>query len=269
VAVFHAVEGPFKGQVFKIPSKPKLIVGRYEIHDLIISDPSMSRKHFALEKRPDGMYLVDLGSLNGTQLNGTRVSTAKLTQGDRITAGQTMLAWDEADGATPPPAPVVVGPAPGEEEPIESISEEDILEEPGVEEVFPDEGPAPGKGPVPPATVALDLSKEIAKKEERAAREPREPREAPPRGGRRRGARARASREKPSREKDAKEKRPKKAEECAACGRKVTAEEADAGEGAQSRLGYVCGRCLEIRQKSGRRGSLEKFIRERQRRRKR
>jgi len=40
------------------------------------------------------------------------------------------------------------------------------------------------------------------------------------------------------------------------------------GEGAKTRLGYVCGRCVEKRQRSGQKGSLEKFIRECQRRRK-
>jgi len=245
VAVLHAIEGPLAGRTFGIPKKQKVIVGRYEIYDLIVPDPSISRKHFILEKRPDGVYLIDQGSLNGTLLNGLRVSTAKLTQGDRITAGQTVLAYDETDSPTPPPPPSAGGAGPAvEEEPIEVLSDEDIEEAPEPIE----EPPEPVEEPPSPApTIPMNVQRPPSKRAGSAIGN-RTTERLVPKGGQ--------------------VKLPASAEvaKCAACGRGIAAEELKGGECAKTRLGYVCGRCIERRQKSGHKGSLEQFVRERQRR---
>ena len=147
MALLKAVEGPLTGQSFKIPEKDRVVVGRYEIYDLVVPDPSISRKHFALEQRPDGMYLVDLGSLNGTQLNGHRVSTARLETGDKVAAGQSVLEFAEtgaaAGGVPKIERPVAAAPAAPEveaggdaEEVVEVLAEVDEVEAGGaVEEV--------------------------------------------------------------------------------------------------------------------------------------
>lgn len=233
MAVFHAIEGPLTGKTFGIPKKQKVIVGRYEVYDLIVPDPSISRKHFALERRTDGVYIVDLGSLNGTLLNGTRVSTAKLTHGDRITAGQTVLVYDETDSPTPPPPSGGVAEV-AAEEPIEVISDEDVIEEPPepIEEPPPATPTIPMQVQRPPAGTSIGnrTTERILPKQQKTSPSPQ-------------------------------------VETCAACGRGITAEELKGGECAKTRLGYVCGRCIERRQKSGRKGSLEQFVRERQQRR--
>lgn len=94
-----AIEGPLTGLIFTIPEGPRIIVGRNDAYDLVIPDTSLSRKHFAIENKDDGVFLVDLGSLNGTQLNGACVSTARLENNDKIAAGQTVLLF-ESDDAT-------------------------------------------------------------------------------------------------------------------------------------------------------------------------
>ncbi len=50
-------------------------------------DLVLSRKHFQVENRPPLCHLVDLGSTNGTKVNGLRVTHVTLREGDVITAG--------------------------------------------------------------------------------------------------------------------------------------------------------------------------------------
>jgi hypothetical protein len=90
-----------------------LVVGRGESSDLVLTDPSVSRRH-AMIRRRDGKYAVeDLGSLNGTYLNGKRVTApSTLRDGDNLrfggTAAEFRLAlatrpeWEGPDSAIDP-----------------------------------------------------------------------------------------------------------------------------------------------------------------------
>lgn len=65
-----------------------LIVGRSSICDVQVDDPEMSRQHFCLESDQSGVYLSDLGSTNGTSLNGIRIhEKRRLEPGAVIEAG--------------------------------------------------------------------------------------------------------------------------------------------------------------------------------------
>src|SRR5664280_376591 len=71
-----------------------IVVGRSRECDIHVSDPNVSRRH--AEVRPDGTgayTLVDLGSTNGTELNGKRVSHVRLSEGDTIAIGQIELTF--------------------------------------------------------------------------------------------------------------------------------------------------------------------------------
>ncbi len=71
-----------------------VVLGRSRDCDIHVADPNVSRRH--AEVRPDGngaYTLVDLGSTNGTELNGKRVSHARLSEGDTITIGQIELTF--------------------------------------------------------------------------------------------------------------------------------------------------------------------------------
>ena len=83
----------FEGR--SIPLRDKTIVlGRSRECDLRLADPNISRRHAEVQLEGDGSYaLVDLGSTNGTELNGKRVSHARLSEGDAITIGQTELTF--------------------------------------------------------------------------------------------------------------------------------------------------------------------------------
>lgn len=66
-------------------------VGRGIDNDIILTDVSVSRKHMRLLCDADGITLIDLGSGNGTTLNGRRIHRALLGDGDRIEIGETVL----------------------------------------------------------------------------------------------------------------------------------------------------------------------------------
>lgn len=67
-------------------------VGRQQECDVCINDASVSRSHAKIHVAADGITLVDLGSKNGTAVNGTAVSGAtKLKDGDEVKFGQVRL----------------------------------------------------------------------------------------------------------------------------------------------------------------------------------
>jgi len=66
----------------------RILVGRAPSADLRIDDPRVSRLHARIEMRDDGVYVEDLGSRNGTLVDGEPVSTSRrLAPGDEITVG--------------------------------------------------------------------------------------------------------------------------------------------------------------------------------------
>jgi pSer/pThr/pTyr-binding forkhead associated (FHA) protein len=82
--------GNDKGRDFAITQKTTL-VGRGLDCDVIVNDPSVSRKHFNIIYGPKGFKLIDLGSGNGTKVHGQRVREADLEDGEKIEMGTTML----------------------------------------------------------------------------------------------------------------------------------------------------------------------------------
>ena len=61
--------------------------------DLRIADGNASRRHAEVMQEGATYLVVDLGSTNGTELNGRRITREKLTDGDRITIGATDLVF--------------------------------------------------------------------------------------------------------------------------------------------------------------------------------
>lgn len=84
------VSGVEKGKFFKLP--PGItILGRTD-GDLTIDDPKISRKHAVLENLgPDVFYLKDLASSNGTYVNSKAITLTKISEGDTIRLGDTVL----------------------------------------------------------------------------------------------------------------------------------------------------------------------------------
>ncbi len=71
-----------------------IAIGRLPECDITLSDPRVSRRH--AEVRPDhgGWRVVDLGSMNGTTVNGVRVTDHELVDGDEVEVGSTVLRFE-------------------------------------------------------------------------------------------------------------------------------------------------------------------------------
>src|SRR3954454_1649584 len=102
--------GPGAGRTVQVEGT-EFTIGREAGVDLVIADGKASRRHAALRVLPDGRAtLYDLGSSNGTFVNGQRVQSVLLTGGEQIQIGDTVLV--PSGGAAAAPAGQQAG-APG------------------------------------------------------------------------------------------------------------------------------------------------------------
>jgi adenylate cyclase len=75
-------------QTIDLPSSGSVLVGRAATSDVPIYDPTISRRHAEVQLAPSGVLVRDLGSSNGTFLNGARISNATASDGDVVTFGK-------------------------------------------------------------------------------------------------------------------------------------------------------------------------------------
>ena len=71
-----------------------LVIGRLPDCDVVLADSNVSRRHAELRRKDDGIFVVDLGSTNGTRVNGTRVREQLLGSGDEVSVGSTRLTFE-------------------------------------------------------------------------------------------------------------------------------------------------------------------------------
>lgn len=76
---------------FELRAGMPLVLGRALSSDLPVLDPTVSRRHAELTVEPASVSLKDLGSSNGTFVNGTRVTTTSLVAGDRVVFGKILF----------------------------------------------------------------------------------------------------------------------------------------------------------------------------------
>jgi hypothetical protein len=79
-----------QGQEFEVTDV--VVLGRSDETDVVLDDPYASEFHLRLVSQENGMMLHDLGSTNGTYVNGRRVSApTELKRGDTIQVGKTVM----------------------------------------------------------------------------------------------------------------------------------------------------------------------------------
>ena len=73
-----------------------LVIGRLPECAVVLSDPNVSRRHAEVRRVGDAVVVADLGSTNGTRVNGIPVREQHLASGDEITVGSTTLVFEQS-----------------------------------------------------------------------------------------------------------------------------------------------------------------------------
>ncbi len=91
------VSGRYQGGVYPLRPGREIVIGRQSDLDLVLAEEMVSRKHARIAVQGDEVTIQDLGSTNGTFVNGERVKKARLSEGDRILIGGSLLKLVLAD----------------------------------------------------------------------------------------------------------------------------------------------------------------------------
>jgi len=71
-----------------------ITIGRLPESTIVLADPNVSRNHGEVRPRGNGFVVVDLGSTNGTRVNGIRIGEQELVDGDEVMFGNTRMRFE-------------------------------------------------------------------------------------------------------------------------------------------------------------------------------
>ena len=84
--------GGRSGEAFPVEGE-RMTIGRSPEAEVFLDDVTVSRNHALLVRRRDGLYIDDLGSLNGTYVNRRRIESHRLQNGDELQVGKYKLTY--------------------------------------------------------------------------------------------------------------------------------------------------------------------------------
>lgn len=85
------ISGPEQGKRISLHGEEGFYIGRKSTNQLVLSDINASREHAMLEWRGETLYLVDLGSRNGTYVDGMRMEECPMEPGDQFKIGENLF----------------------------------------------------------------------------------------------------------------------------------------------------------------------------------
>lgn len=91
-ALLLVKHGPNAGSTFLV-EREVTTAGRDPESDVFLDDVTVSRKHAEVRRQPDGFFIYDVGSLNGTYVNRERVDVTKLASQDEVQIGKFKLVF--------------------------------------------------------------------------------------------------------------------------------------------------------------------------------
>jgi len=89
--VLRFISGKYQGSEVPLETERELLVGRASNTDLVLMEDMVSRKHAKLGLVEGEVFIQDLGSTNGTFVNGERVKRSVLHEGDRVLIGTSIF----------------------------------------------------------------------------------------------------------------------------------------------------------------------------------
>ena len=85
------ISGKYQGGEFPMVPNKEIVVGRSSDLDMVLVEEMVSRKHARIAYENDAVVIEDLGSTNGTFVNGEKIKRAQLKEGDRVLIGTSIL----------------------------------------------------------------------------------------------------------------------------------------------------------------------------------
>jgi hypothetical protein len=85
------ISGKYQGGEFPMVPSKEIVVGRSSDLDMVLVEEMVSRKHARIAYENDAVVIEDLGSTNGTFVNGEKIKRAQLKEGDRVLIGTSIL----------------------------------------------------------------------------------------------------------------------------------------------------------------------------------
>ncbi len=85
------ISGKYQGGEFPLKTDKQIIIGRSSELDMVLVEDMVSRKHAKIVVAGGKITIEDLGSTNGTFVNGEKVKTSRIKEGDRILIGTSIL----------------------------------------------------------------------------------------------------------------------------------------------------------------------------------
>ncbi|MCC7072676.1 MAG: FHA domain-containing protein [Deltaproteobacteria bacterium] len=85
------ISGKYQGGEYPLPSEKEIVIGRGGELDIVLVEDMVSRKHAKITTQQGKIVIQDLGSTNGTFVNGEKIKRAKLKEGDRVLIGTSIL----------------------------------------------------------------------------------------------------------------------------------------------------------------------------------
>jgi pSer/pThr/pTyr-binding forkhead associated (FHA) protein len=97
--VLKFISGKYQGGDYALPANGEVVVGRTAEAEIMIVEELVSRRHARLILRGAALTLNDLGSTNGTFVNGEKIKSSAIKIGDRILIGSSVMQVEQEDRA--------------------------------------------------------------------------------------------------------------------------------------------------------------------------
>ena len=94
------ISGKYQGGEFPLVKGREIVIGRSSELDMVLIEDMVSRRHASIGLHGDEISIADVGSTNGTFVNGEKIKRARLKEGDRILIGTSIIKLVSVDPAS-------------------------------------------------------------------------------------------------------------------------------------------------------------------------